>query len=81
MKPAESPLLIAYLIIIALDKRSKMATQRQRENIDYKQLHLLSSVVLYDTKVRKSGTKRSPYYDAERIIERRKTSQVSHINY
>ena len=38
--------------------------------VDYKQLNALSSVVLFDTSIKKF--KESTIYDVERIIERRK---------
>ena len=50
------------------------ATKRSVCEVDYEQLHCLSSVVLYDTATKKF--KMGKFYDVERIIERRKTKYV-----
>jgi hypothetical protein len=50
-----------------------MAAKRMRESIDYQQLNMLSSIVLYnERKKRKTGK----LYEAERIIERRNKGRV-----
>lgn len=52
-----------------------MAGKRSQRPVDNVQLNALSSAVLFDSvgKKRKTG----PYYDAERIIQRRKRRHVS----
>ena len=52
-----------------------MLSSRNSLAVDYKQLHSFSSVVLYDTATR--SRHRGRFYDAERIIARRKCGSVS----
>lgn len=57
------------------DQECKMAASRKRKLcVDYRQLNLFSSAILYDTSIKRS---RSKFYAAERIIERRRKSQVN----
>lgn len=53
--------------------------KRTVDEIDYVQLNSLSSVVLYDTATKKS--RKGPFYEAERVIERRKAHFVRFPDY
>ena len=55
-------------------KLSDMPSSRKALTVDYKQLHSLSFVVLCDTATRSKH--RGRFYDAERIITRRKCGSV-----
>ena len=52
-----------------------MASSRKSPVVDYRQLHSLSSVVLYDTATHTRN--RGRFFDVERIITRRKCDSVS----
>ena len=48
---------------------------RERPNVEYKNLHLLSSAVVYNT-ARKS---RGKFFKVDRMVEKRKSERVSNI--